>query len=332
MQAICSALQTTEIACHAHDPLMNPIETTYRITADGTTAILEMAATSGLPLLPSELRTPLYTSTYGTGEVVRDALQRGCRRFILGLGGSATNDAGTGMLSALGVRFLDKCGNALQPCGKNLIKVDAIDDTQINTALCRSTFTLICDVNNPFYGADGAAFVFAPQKGASPADVLTLDAGLRHYAHTLKLQKGVDVSAMAGAGAAGGMGGGLIPFLQAQLKPGIETILELLNYREALQGADLVITGEGHIDAQTTMGKALGGVLKIAKEYQVPVVALGGGVEHVHQLNELGFTAVLSIQASPVDLSQAMDKTYTLANLERTVKQVVRIVNQFSPQ
>ena len=330
VQAICSTLDTYEVTCEATDPYLNPIETTYHITADGTTAIIEMAATSGLPLVEEDRRNPLYTTTYGTGEVVRDALQRGCRRFILGLGGSATNDAGTGMLCALGVHFLNKQGEELATFGKSLIQIAQMDDTHLVEGLRESHFTLICDVNNPFYGADGAAFVFAPQKGATPTDVLTLDAGLRHYAHVLKEQKGMDISGMAGAGAAVGMGGGLLPFLNAELKPGIETILDLVQYREALQGADLVLTGEGFIDAQSLMGKALNGVLKIAQEQHVPVIALCGGAEHVSQLNEMGFTSIFSIQPSPVTMEQAMEKEFTLENIERTTLQLMRTIRQFS--
>ena len=306
--------------------MMHPLTTSYHITADGETAILEMAATSGLPLLSSNQRNPLYTSTYGTGEVVIDALNRGCRHFILGIGGSATNDAGTGMLAALGVRFLNNRGEEVKPCGKNLTRIEQIDESHADGRLKDCHFTIICDVNNPFYGADGAAFVYAPQKGASPQEVLQLDAGLRHYAHVLKLNKGIDIAGLPGAGAAGGMGGGLLPFLNAELKPGIETILELLHFDEALQEADLVITGEGWIDAQTTMGKALGGVLKLATKQSVPVIALGGGVENTPLLNEMGFAAVLSIQPAPVSLEQAMQTEFTLSNIERTVTQVVRLI------
>ena len=325
-RAICSVMNTTVVSCEAHNPMMHPLTTSYHITADGETAILEMAATSGLPLLSSNQRNPLYTSTFGTGEVVIDALNRGCRHFILGIGGSATNDAGTGMLAALGVRFLNNRGEEVKPCGKNLTRIEQIDESHADGRLKDCHFTIICDVNNPFYGADGAAFVYAPQKGASPQEVLQLDAGLRHYAHVLKLNKGIDIAGLPGAGAAGGMGGGLLPFLNAELKPGIETILELLHFDEALQEADLVITGEGWIDAQTTMGKALGGVLKLATKQSVPVIALGGGVENTPLLNEMGFAAVLSIQPAPVSLEQAMQTEFTLSNIERTVTQVVRLI------
>ena len=331
-EAICTGLNVDKVSCPAHDPLMNPIEVIYGITKDGTTAVLEMAAASGLPLVPDALRNPMNTSTYGTGEIILDALNKGCRHFIMGLGGSATNDAGIGMLSALGIRFLDKSGNTLEPKGENLIHITSIDDSLLHPALQESSFTIACDVNNPFYGPQGAAFVYAPQKGASPDEVAALDKGLQHYAAVIGKQKGMDITSVPGAGAAGGMGGGLLPFLHATLKPGIDTILDILHFRESLRGVDLVFTGEGKLDAQTAMGKALGGILKIAREQHVPVIALGGGVEATTQLNEMGFTAVLSIQPAPVSLDKAMQKEFTLDNIERTVTQLIRIIQHFNPE
>lgn len=328
-EAICTGLEVNQVTCIAHDPLMNPIEVTYGITRDGTTAILEMASASGLPLVPDALRNPMNTSTYGTGEIIRDALQKGCRRFILGIGGSATNDAGIGMLSALGIRFLDESGNTLKPIGSNLIRIVTIDDSSLHPALQETTFTIACDVNNPFYGPQGAAFVYAPQKGASPEEVIALDEGLRHYAGILRDQKGVDIAILPGTGAAGGMGGGLLPFLRATLKPGIDAILDILHFEESLLEADLIFTGEGKLDAQTGMGKALGGILQMAQERNVPVIALGGAVEATAQLNEMGFTAILPIQPAPVSLDRAMKKEFTLDNIERTVAQLVRIIQRF---
>lgn len=330
-EAICTGLNVDKVSCSVHDPLMAPIDVTYGITKDGTTAVLEMAAASGLPLIPDRLRNPMNTSTYGTGEVILDALNKGCRHFIMGLGGSATNDAAIGLLSALGVRFLDNSGNILEPKGSNLIHITSIDDSLFHPAIKESFFTLACDVNNPFYGPQGAAFVYAPQKGASQEEVVALDKGLRHYAAIIKKQKGMDISSTPGAGAAGGMGGGLLPFLQATLKPGIDTILDILHFRESLQDADLVFTGEGKLDAQTAMGKALGGVLKTAREQHVPVIALGGGVESSALLNKMGFTAVLPIQPTPVSLDKAMQKEFTLDNIGRTVTQLIRIIQCFNP-
>ena len=287
-EAICTGLNVDRISCRVHDPLMNPIEVTYGITRDGTTAILEMAAASGLPLVPDLLRNPMNTSTYGTG-------------------------------------------NRLDPQGSNLMHIASIDDSHLHPALLESSFIIACDVNNPFYGPQGAAFVYAPQKGASDEEVIALDKGLQHYAAVIEEQKGIHIASIPGAGAAGGMGGGLLPFLRATLKPGIDTILEILNFHESLQDADLVFTGEGKLDAQTAMGKALGGILRIAHEQHVPVIALGGGVEATTQLNEMGFTAVLSIQPAPVSLDKAMQKEFTLNNIERTVTQLLRIIQHFTP-
>ncbi len=328
-EAICTQLDVNRVSCIAHDPLMNPIEVSYGITKDGKTAVFEMASASGLPLIPIALRNPMHTSSFGTGEIVLDALNRGCRHFIMGIGGSATNDAGIGMMHALGVRFLDKENKELEPKGSNLIHIALIDTVTLHPALKESVFTIACDVNNPFYGPQGAAFVFAPQKGANPDEVKALDEGLQHYAMVLKEQKGIDITSIAGAGAAGGMGGGLLPFLNATLKPGIDTILDILHFRECAQSADLIFTGEGKLDAQTGMGKALGGILKIAVEENIPVIALGGCVEAVEQLNEMGFTAVLSVQPAPVSLDQAMQQEFALKNIERTVTQLIRIIKCF---
>lgn len=330
-QALCSTLHVDTIHCRVHDPLMRPIEARYAITADGTTAIIEMAASSGLPLVEPEKRNPLYTTTYGTGELIKDALNRGCRRFIIGLGGSATNDAGIGALNALGIRFLDHQGKELSPIGKSLKAIKSIDERSRHHALKESEFILACDVSNPFSGTQGAAHIFAPQKGASPDHVTTLDEGLKQYAAILKHAKKIDINAIPGAGAAGGMSGGLLPFLHATLKPGIETLLEALNFREAIEDADLILTGEGKLDAQTTMGKALNGILSAAYEKQIPVIALGGQVEESEALHKAGFTAIFSIQPGVISLEEAMLKENALQNLQRTVLQVVRLVNRFKP-
>lgn len=266
----------------------------------------------------------MNTTSYGTGEMILNALNRGCRQIIIGLGGSATNDAGMGILSALGIRFFDKSGKLLEPTGSSLAAIEHVDETFAHPALKEATFTIACDVYNPFYGPQGAACVFAPQKGATPENVINLDKGLRHYAEVLKRQKQMDIAFIPGAGAAGGIGGGLLPFIQAELKSGIDIILDILHFREALQDTDLIFTGEGKLDAQTDMGKALGGILKEAQEKGIPVIALGGEVEATEHLNKMGFTAVLSIQPAPVSLDKAMQQKFTLDNVERTVTQLIR--------
>ncbi|MEG2674127.1 MAG: glycerate kinase [Muribaculaceae bacterium] len=328
-EAICSKLDVNKVVCLAHDPLMNPINVEYAITKDGYTAILEMATASGLPLVPMEMRNPLNTTTYGTGEIILDALKRGCREFIMGIGGSATNDAGIGLLNALGIKFLNKDEKELLPIGSNLINIESIDCSCVAHELINSTFIIACDVNNPFNGKDGAAYIYAPQKGASSADVEALDNGLAHYAQVLQRTKNADIADIPGAGAAGGMGGGLLPFLNATLKPGIDTILDMLQFDCIIKDADLVLTGEGKLDAQTGMGKALGGVIERAKNAAVPVIAIGGCVEATDELNKMGFTAVLPIQPAPVSLEKAMQKQFALDNIERTIIQIIRIIKQF---
>lgn len=329
-EALCSALHAQKISCRAHDPLMNPIDVSYGIVDNGSTAILEMASASGLPLVGPSRRNPMKTTTYGVGEMVADALKRGCRNFIVGIGGSATNDAGIGMLNALGVSFFDDMGNELEPIGENLIKIHRIDTSRLNSHLKDCTFTIACDVSNPFYGKEGAAYVYAPQKGATEEQVEALDKGLQHYAQVLKECTLMDVSQLPGAGAAGGMGGGLLPFLHANLQSGIEVILKTLRFEELVRQADLILTGEGKLDSQTGMGKALDGILRVGSRCQVPVIALGGAVESADALNDMGFTAVLPIQACPVTLEQAMQPELAKENIERTVRQVARIIKQFN--
>lgn len=215
VEAICSNMSVERVSCRVHDPLMNPMEAAYGITSDGSTAILEMAAASGLPLIPQEKRNPLLTTTWGTGEMIADALQRGCRRIVMGIGGSATNDAGIGLLAALGYRFLDERGEELPPVGESLGKIARVDGSSANKLLCETSFTIACDVNNPFYGSRGAAAVYAPQKGASPDEVDFLEKGMIHYAQVIKETRQMDISEIPGAGAAGGLGGGVLPFLNA---------------------------------------------------------------------------------------------------------------------
>lgn len=329
-EVLCSALNAQTVSCWAHDPLMKPIKVSYGIADNGEMAIIEMASACGLPLIGLSQRNPMKTTTYGVGEMVSDALTRGCRKFIIGIGGSATNDAGIGMLKALGARFLDREDSELEPVGENLIKVHQIDLSRLNPALKESDFTIACDVSNPFFGKEGAAYVYAPQKGANRLQVIELDNGLRHYAQIINEYTHMDVSQLSGAGAAGGMGGGLLPFLNARLQSGIEVILKTLRFEETVRQADLILTGEGKLDRQTCMGKALDGILRVADSYQVPVIALAGAVEATEALNMMGFTAVLPIQPFPVTLEEAMQPEFTKENIERTVRQVVRIIKQFS--
>lgn len=320
--AICSAIESRVVECDTTDPLMRPISTQYNITPDGV-AIMEMASASGLTLVEPHLRNPLVTTTYGTGEMILDAISRGCRTIILGIGGSATNDAAIGLLSALGIRFYDKEGNpTLELC-----KVADFDIREINPDVKNTKFIIACDVNNPFYGDRGAAHIYSPQKGASPSQVEELDAGLRNFAALVKTKLGINLQEIPGTGAAGGMGGGLLAFLNATLKPGIDTILEMIGFDKEVADASAVFTGEGRIDSQSGMGKAIGGIIKLAQKHNVPVIAIGGSVADDVDADKLGLLAAMSIQQGPFSLEDSMKKENTLKNVEKTIKQITRLIS-----
>lgn len=320
------------VPVRAHGPLMEMRSARYGISADGKTAWIEMASVSGLPLVPVEKRDPMLTTTYGVGEMIRDALERGCRDFVIGIGGSATNDAGLGMLQALGFRFLDRSGNILGTGGRVMARIVSIDTAFVHPALKDSRFTVACDVRNPFCGPQGAAFVFAPQKGADRSTVNELDTGMRALAGVILRFTGKDISGYPGAGAAGGMGGGLLAFLNAELKPGISLLLEASGFFEKLKDADLVITGEGKADRQTAMGKVPSGVLEEARKRQIPVILLAGGMEDADELNRAGFQGVFSIVPGPVSLEKAMDPDFARANIRRVTEQLCRVIRSFKSQ
>ena len=339
LEVLVAATKGQSITIGAHGPLMEQQKARYGISGDGQTAFIEMATISGLPLVPVKQRNPMLATSYGTGELIFDALQRGCRNFIIGLGGSATNDAGLGMLQALGFRFLDKDGNELgsttedkkrnntnRMCGQLMLDVASVDHSSVHPALKESRFTAACDVENPFYGFNGAAFVFAPQKGADMQMVKELDKGLEHLAKVIQKETGKEISLYPGAGAAGGMGGGLLAFLNANLKPGIQLLLEILNFKGQIRGADFIITGEGKSDRQTLMGKVPLGILKEAQKQHIPVILLAGSVEDSELLNDAGFQGIFSITPSPLSLEQAMNPSSARTNIKRTVEQICRVL------
>ncbi len=307
-------------------PLGEPIEAFMGILADGGTAVIEMAAASGLPLIPEEKRNPLKTTTYGTGELIREGLDRGCRKFIIGIGGSATNDCGIGMAQALGVRFIAENGREVGYGGQELQRIQRIDCTGLDGRVRQSIFRAACDVDNPLYGERGAAYIYGPQKGATSEMVQELDQGLRHMAQIIRRDLNVVVDNLPGAGAAGGLGAGLVAFLQAELMAGIEIVLNTLRIEEKIQDIDLVITGEGMIDSQTVFGKTPIGVAQIAKKYAIPVIgvagSLGDGFEEVYAH---GVDAVFSIIDSPISLEKAMDHGAVL--LERLGENIGRVFN-----
>lgn len=327
---LVAALGGEKVKLTVHDPLMRPIEAAYGILSDGHTAVIEMAAASGLTLLQKNEHNPMFTTTYGTGEMIKDALLKGCREFLIGIGGSATNDAGTGMLRALGFKFLNNDGKDTTEGGQSLALICSVDDSEVLPLLKEAKFTVACDVNNPFSGANGAAYVYAPQKGADASMVKALDVGLEVFRRFVLQQKRIDLNDVPGVGAAGGLGGGLVAFLNASLKPGIEMVLEAVNFKEHLNGADLVITGEGKLDRQTGMGKTPAGILKMATAHHVPVIAIGGSIEDVESLNKSGFLSVHAITQGPIPLEEAMGKEIAIKNIRSTVTQLMRTIQYYN--
>jgi glycerate kinase len=323
VEAIVDALGGEIVKAKVTDPLGREIEACYGIA--GETAIIEMAAASGLPLLQPQERNPWLTSTYGTGEMIMDAIARGCRKFLVGIGGSATNDAGTGMLQAMGFRFYDANGEMIDHCtGGRMQDIVRIDDSQVSEAVRQSVFTVACDVDTPFCGTEGAAPVFAPQKGADAEMVTRLDAGMASLAKVIEDKYALDVVPVAGAGAAGGMGGAFYAFLQATLKKGIDMVLDAIDFDATIHGADLVITGEGKVDFQTAKGKTAAGVLARAKKQHIPVIAIGGCVEMCDSLMQMGFAGIYPILEEKVPLEVAMQRDFAMSNVTKTVARVLK--------
>jgi glycerate kinase len=293
------------------------------IAVDGERAFVEMAEASGLKRLPGGRRAPLAASTYGTGELIGAALDRGVRRLVLGIGGSATTDGGAGMAAALGARLLDQAGAELPPGGAALLRLARVDTSGLDPRLRQVRMTVACDVDNPLVGPEGAAHVYGPQKGAGPDDVLLLDSALRRYARVLADDLGLELADTPGAGAAGGLGAGAIAFLGAELRTGIELVLELVGFDQAAAGADLVITGEGKLDAQSLRGKAPVGVARAAAAHGVPVVALAGAVEVAdRELRAAGFEEAHALLELEPDPRRSMADAAAL--LERLAERVGR--------
>jgi glycerate kinase len=264
------------VKIRVNNPVFEPVEAQYGLSGDGLTAFVEMSAASGLRVLAPEKQNCFHTSTYGTGELILDALRRGACRIIMGIGGSATNDAGIGMAAALGYRFLDEQGRTLDPVGRNLAVISRIDASQVPETNHPSEVQVACDVDNPLYGKRGAAYVYGPQKGASPEELDLLDEGLMNFARVVREQMGLDVAEIPGAGAAGGLGAGCMVFLNARLVPGIRLVMEQSGFEEAARQCDLIITGEGRVDEQTFRGKVIDGVCRVAAKYHKPVLVICG--------------------------------------------------------
>lgn len=310
------------------DPLGKKVESYFGMLGDGKTAVIEMALASGLTMVPLDQRNPLITTTYGTGQLIKAALDQGCREFIIGIGGSATNDGGVGMAQALGVKFLTKSGQEIGFGGGNLSLIDRIEIDSLDPRIKQSVFKVACDVDNPLCGQKGASFVFGPQKGATAEAVSLLDANLAHLAAIIKRDVNIDVKDEPGAGAAGGLGAGLMAFCNAELQRGIKLIIEATQLEDKIKDADLVITGEGQMDFQTAHGKTPYGVAQVAKKYNVPVIALVGRIgTGVEDLYTKGINTVFSITEGPISLEESIKNGPQL--LERTAERVIRALQIF---
>lgn len=327
VEAMVQATGGRRVNITVTDPLGQPTTGFYGLTGDGRTAVIEMAAASGLALVPAAQRNPERTTSYGTGELIAAALNAGARHLILGLGGSATNDAGAGMLQALGVQLLDAQGHRIGHGGAALAQLAHIDASQMDARLADCTIDVACDVDNPLTGEQGASAIFGPQKGATPAMVRALDMHLRHFAKLIARDMGVDVEHIPGAGAAGGMGAAVLAFFQGQLRPGCEIIAQAAGLEAAVRNADLVITGEGRIDQQTIFGKTPCGVAAIAKRYGKPVVAIAGSLgPHADVVHAHGIDAIFSVLSRTCTLPEAMaEAAFNIRTAARNVAAVLAL-------
>ncbi|WP_318489970.1 glycerate kinase [Photobacterium leiognathi] len=324
MQSLVDASNGTIIEHSVTGPLGEQVNGFFGLMGDGKTAIIEMAAASGLHLVSPELRNPMLTTSFGTGELILAALDKGVEHIIVGIGGSATNDGGIGMAQALGVRLLDENNKQISYGGGVLDRLHRIDMSNIDPRLRSVKLEVACDVDNPLCGEKGASQVFGPQKGATPEMVTQLDNNLAHYAEIIKRDLGNDVKDMAGAGAAGGMGAALLGLFNAQLRPGIEIVMDAVNLADVLKDADLVITGEGRIDSQTIHGKTPIGVARTAKRFNKPVIGIAGSLSYdCNVVHEHGIDAVFSVVPRSVSLAEALAEA--AINVELTARNVAAI-------
>lgn len=325
VQALVNATSGKIIKTTVHDPLMRKINSFLGLQGDGKTAIIEMAAVSGIELLQADERNPLITSTYGTGELIVKALDLGCNTIVIGIGGSATNDGGMGMAGALGVKFLDKSGNELEQGGEAISRLARIDLSGLDKRLEDCKVIVAVDVNNPLTGETGASRIYAKQKGASPAEVEILENNLRHYAALIRDQMGIDIEHVPGAGAAGGLGAGLMAFANAAIENGFDLISRMTGLEEKIQTVDLVLTGEGKIDDQTQFGKAPFGVAVLAKKHNKPVIAFAGILGEGHEsLYQHGFNLILPISEIPIPLEESISNVKML--LQSAAERMARML------
>lgn len=308
-------------------PMHTPVDAYYGYLKDTNTAVMEMASAAGITLIPDSEKNPLLATSYGVGEMINDAIQRGCRNFIIGIGGSVTNDGGIGMLKALGVRFLDENGEDAGEGGQALAKIARIDVSGMNPLLKECHIQVACDVNNPLCGENGSTYVYGPQKGVTEDMKKTLDEAMAHFARVTSETLENDYMNTPGAGAAGGLGYAFLAYTGAALTPGIELILDAVGLEEELSGADVVVTGEGRLDFQTAMGKAPVGVARLAKKYNAKVIAFAGSVtKEATACNKEGIDAFFPILRGVCTLAEAMDPVTARNNMTATVEQVFRLL------
>ena len=309
LEALLNGVGGRRISVSVMDPLMRQIKAEYGILKDEKTAVIEMAKASGLELLKEHEKNPLLTTTFGTGQLIKDALDKGCTKIIIGIGGSATNDGGAGMVRALGAKFLDDKGEEIPEGGGGLERLKTLDLSNFDKRIQNCEVVVACDVSNPLTGENGASMVYGGQKGGSKQDLEFLDSNLAHYANSIKANLGIDISRIPGAGAAGGTGAGLMAFLEGKLVNGIELILQTIKIEEFIKQADLVFTGEGKIDGQTLHGKTISGIAAMSKKHKVPVIVITGKIgDGIEEIYNLGVNAVFSIVNQPMELRQAMDQ------------------------
>jgi glycerate kinase len=325
VQSLVDATNGRIITRKVTGPLGQEVEAFFGISGDNKTAFIEMAAASGLHLVPVEKRNPLITTTRGTGELIVEAIDLGAKHIIIGIGGSATNDGGAGMAEALGVKLLTEKGEEVAPGGGDLREISTIDLSNLDPRVSDVKIEVACDVDNPLTGERGSSAIFGPQKGATPEMVKVLDENLAHFAEKIASYTGKQINDLEGSGAAGGLGGGLVAFLSAKLKKGVEIVLDAVKLEEKVKNADLIITGEGKIDAQTIYGKTPIGVARIAKKYDVPVIGLGGAVgDDHHAVLDHGIDAIFSIVNGAISLEEALQKGQK--NLTLTSKNVAKLL------
>lgn len=327
VEAMIAATKGTQLTAQVTGPLGEPVDANWGISGDGKTAFIEMAAASGLALVPPALRNPLVTTSRGTGELILHALEQGARNIIIGIGGSATNDGGAGMVQALGAKLCDANGTEIGNGGGSLMSLNSIDTSTLDPRLKACTIRVACDVTNPLTGNTGASRIFGPQKGATEAMILELDRNLDHFADVIKQSLRIDVKQVPGSGAAGGMGAALMAFLGAELRSGIEIVTQALNLEEHIHDCTLVVTGEGRIDSQSIHGKVPVGVAQVAKKYHKPVIGIAGsltrdvGVVHQH-----GIDAVFSVLTSIVTLEEAFRGAFdNIYRASRNIAATVRV-------